>query len=206
MIILNVTDEMKTALSDALRNCANDSTITLGISKRDIRENAPVVIAQIIDVWPPEIGGSYKLAFNDVAVLIAYRALILSEIVAGRGLKRDKKYYETNLGIEFSNAKSYVKALGKKHGFRPVSGERWSIGAEWVAVDGCQSEPRGKWSRSAWRTRAKAHENSVLAGLAVTGRNIWDPRATMLWLEPVKYVPRNVLADEDLAALEALAA
>lgn len=206
MIILNVTDEMKTALLDALRNCANDSTITLGISKRDIRENAPVVIAKIIDVWPPEVGGSYKLAFNDVAGLIAYRALMLAEIAAGRGLKCDKKYYETNLGIEFSNAKSYAKALGKEHGFRPVSGERWSLGAEWVAVDGYQNEPRGKWARSIWRNRARAHENSVLAGLAVAGRNIWDPRATMLWLEPAKSVPPEMLAIEDLAALEALAA
>jgi hypothetical protein len=204
VIIFKVTAETKTAISTALRGHAGDASITLGVGKRDIRENAPVVVAHIIDVWPGESDETYRVALNDNAGLIAYRALMRAEIVAGRGLKRDEEQYETTLGVEFCDARDYVKALGKGHGFRPVSGEKWSVGAEWVSVDGNRPDPRQKWARSAWRIRARAHEHSVDAGLAVAGRNTWRPRATMLWLEPVKFVAPEVLTKADLAALEAL--
>jgi hypothetical protein len=65
-----------------------------------------------------------------------------------------------------------------------------------------------QYAASAWRGRARTHEACAAVGLTLPGRNVWHPRATMLFLTPreVLLPPALALTADESDALEQMMA
>jgi hypothetical protein len=204
MQILTMNAETKASVLAALNVYATSPGILVTIRKHD---EQPATIAMMLEHWPADADGLFRIGLIFPHVTIVWRAWALAEIAAGRGLLRDFESYRDKLGIEsMSTAYEYAAKLLKGSGCNGVNGDRndWSKAAYWVLYDA--EKPKPKWAPSVWRTRAKTHEAFAAVNLAMPGRPTWYPQATMLCMTPKEVVPPPTLAPADAEYLAALGA
>ncbi|UYO45727.1 hypothetical protein KQX63_06855 [Rhodopseudomonas palustris] len=207
MILYTVTEETRDAVVAALGAHGSDRLATIGIG-RIRREDSVPVTAAIVAAWPADDDGLHRIWLSNTAGYIAWRAFILGEIAAGRGLRSAIDSYKAALGIETVPAFDYVCSVVQGKGLRPCKDAGrccWSAGVTWVVADGNMDHPRKKWKSSAWYQRAHAHEVLADVGLALPGQYRWSPRATALFCQPRLTTPRPVLSPADDAAIAAIA-
>jgi hypothetical protein len=200
---IKITAETKTAVLAALNAYALAPEILVTIRKHD---DNPRVIALIIEPWPADEDDMFTIGLLFAHLTILWRAYALYEIAAGRGLRKDADKYAAQLGIKLVPAFDYVAKRLKGTRTRGVNGSRtaWTNGFEWVRYDGDVRKPGPKFARSAWRARAVAHTACIAAGLALPGRNTWNPQATMLFATPEAQIAPPTLAKVDADALATL--
>jgi hypothetical protein len=197
---IKLTAETKIAVLAALYAYALAPEILVTIRKHD---DNPRVIALIIESWPPDEDGKFTIGLLFTHLTILWRAWALYEIAAGRGLHKNSEEYAAKLGIKIIPAFDYVARRLKGTGSRSTNGDRtaWTNGFKWVRYDGNVEKPWKKFASSAWRGRANAHTACVASGLALPGRDIWNPQATMLFATPEEQVATTTLAKVDADAL-----
>ena len=203
MQIVKITAETKTAVMAALRVYALAPEICVTIRKHD--DNVRVIVL-IIESWPADADGMFTIGLSFAHLTVLWRAYALSEIAAGRGLRKNADEYAARLGIDLVPAFDYVARRLKGTGFRGTNGDRtaWTKGFEWVRYDGDVRKPGRKFASSAWRARAIAHTACIAAGLALPGRDTWNPQATMLFATPEEQIAPPPLAKVDADALAGL--
>ena len=203
MQIIKITAETRTAILAALHAYALATEILVTIRKHD---DNPRVIALIIESWPPDEDGKFTIGLLFTHLTILWRVWALYEIAAGRGLHKNSEEYAATLGIEIVPAFDYVARRLKGTGSRGTNGDRtaWTKAVAWLRYDGNVEKPRKKFARSSWHFRAKAHTACVASGLALPGRDIWNPQATMLFATPKEQTPPPTLAKVDADALASL--
>ena len=208
MIVFTMTDTTKAAMVAALAAHGTDRLAVLGLGRVQ-REDSALATGAVMAAWPMDQDGLHRVHVSDDAGYIAWRAFIIAEIAAGRGLREKLDGYREALGIETRPAYDYVCLATKGLGIRPCKDadhDEWSTGTTYVVLSGAMTEPRKRWAKSAWHQRAKAHEALVEAGLAVPGRNTWYPQAYCLFDEPKRVVPAPTLSPAEDDALSSLAA
>jgi hypothetical protein len=209
MILFTTNAETKDSMVAALAAHGTDRLAVAGLG-RVRREDSALATGAVIAAWPADDDGSYRIALNDPAAMIAWRAFILAEIAAGRGERtKHRAGYCAALGIQTEPAYEYACAAAKGYGVRPCADadhDSWSNATEWVVASGGAADPRKRWARSSWRGRANAHEALAAAGLALPVRNTWSPIATCLFSQPKRVVPTPVLTLAEDDAIASLAA
>jgi hypothetical protein len=208
MISFRTGASTRDALATALRSYQDDPRLRAGL-KGLTRDEAPVILSHVVAVWPAEADGSFRLAFSDNGGEVVWRAFCLAEIAAGRGLRQNSGSYEKSLGVTLEPAFEAVCALTHGLSIRPCLDKHhkhWSQGTAWIYADRDMPDPkRKKFASTAWRQRARAHEIYAGMGLAVAGRGIWNPQATILFDRPTRTKPPPVFDLSDEAAISALA-
>ncbi|SDG59782.1 hypothetical protein SAMN05216338_1001857 [Bradyrhizobium sp. Rc2d] len=211
MIIYTITKAVRDNVTAVLRLHHDDPRMAGGFKVKVRRDELPGSLAAVVDAWPAEQDGTYKIALSEVAGALVWRAYAIAEIAAGRGKLAAVDEYGKRLGVaHFDTAFAYVCDQMRGHGIRPCSDadrDCWSEATHWVTRDGYTVEPRGRWARSTWARRAIAHEAFAAAGLARPGRNTWHPEATMLFVapRPERQPASTTLTEEEDAALASLA-
>lgn len=200
MIRYTMTTETKDALHAALQAHGADHLAPAGLG-RVSRDDSALATAAIIGAWPADADGMHRLALNDEAGLIAWRAYILAEIAARRGRRADIAKYGADLGVQTEDAYDYVTTVVRGTGLRPCTGIYWSERTKWVACSGEVAEPRKRWASSACRARANAHRIFAEVGLTLPNQPTWHPVATALFDVPVRIAPAPMLAPADDAAI-----
>jgi hypothetical protein len=204
MQILTMTAETKASVLSALHAFACSPQMLVTLRKHD---EQPATIAMLLEPWPADDDGLFRVGLIFPHVTIVWRAWAMAEIAAGRGLLRDWESYRDKLGIEsVTTAYEYAAKLLKGTGCNGVNGDRngWSKAAYWVLYDA--NKPKAKWASSVWRIRAKTHEAFAGVNLAVPGRNVWHPQATILCKTPKEVEPAPTLAPVDAEAMAGLGA
>jgi hypothetical protein len=125
MIVYTVTDETKAAVVAALAAHGSDCLALAGLG-RIAKEDSALATGAIVAVWPADADGMYRIALNDAAGMIVWRAYMCAEIAAGRGKRRNVGRYCDALGVEARTAHAYVVAAVKGTGMRPLAGDSWS--------------------------------------------------------------------------------
>lgn len=209
MFVFTMNSTTTEAMIAALAAHGTDRLAVVGLG-RVARDDSALATGALMSVWPADEDGMYRVALSDNAGLIAWRAFIIAEIAAGRGLQ-DKHLsgYRAALGIETEPAYDYACAAAKDFGVRPCADadhDSWSDGTEWVVESGDMPDPRARWSRSSWGGRVRAHERLAEAGLALPGQYKWSPIATCLFSQPKRHVTAPSLSLVEDAAIASLAA
>lgn len=186
MMTITITAATQALLLAALDAHATDDAIGLKTRRRD---EDPRIVAPVVAAWPADADGLFRIALSLRDLTIVWRAYSLNEIAAGRGLCNDADEYGAKLGLtenDLTPAYGYVADRLRGHGVRAVDGDRrnWTKLALWVRLDGNTRKPKDKYASTEWRSRARMHEACAAVGLAMPGRNTWDPRATTLFLTP----------------------
>ena len=205
MQILTMTAETKASVLSALHAFACSPQMHVTLRKHDEQQ---ATIALMLDPWPADDDGLFRVGLIFPHVLIVWRAWALAEIAAGRGLMRDYESYRDRLGLgPIRPAYEYAAKLLKGTGSRAVLVNKngWSLAADWVILNGNVKKPKPKWASSVWRTRAHTHEAFQAVNLAVPGRGTWNPQATLLCLTPKEMIPATTLAPVDAEYLAGLA-
>jgi hypothetical protein len=212
MLTITVTAETKALLLAALDAHATDGAIGLKTRRRD---EDPRIVAPVVAAWPADADGMYRIALSLRDLTILWRAYSLAEIAAGRGQRAAAHEYAAALGltigVDLVDAYGYVAQRLAGSGVRGVNGSRdgWTKPCLWVVRDGETRKPKHQYANSEWRSRARTHEACAAVGLAMPGRNTWDPRATMLFLTPrekLQSAPALALSPVEDEAIEGLMA
>ncbi len=204
MIVFTMDAVTKAAVVAALEVHGADNLTLVGLG-RVRAEDSALAAGAVMSVWPADDDGKFRVALTDTAGLIAWRAYMAAEIAAGRGKRMHLDRYGDALGVNFFTDHQYVVAAVKGTGLRPLSGSSWSDGTLWVARDGDVVDPGRRWAKSAWRSRAIAHEKLANVGLALAGQPTWKPVATCLFDAPVAVAPTPILSPVEDAAIAELA-
>jgi hypothetical protein len=206
MIVYTVNAETKAEIIGALSAHGTDPRMS-GALGRVKREDSPLAIAGIVEAWPADADGRYRISLSYTAGTLVWRAYAIAYIARGgnHGRLGSIRWFEDVLGVATEPAYEYVCHQVKGRGVRPcanASRMSWSSATKWVVEDGDIPEPRRRWARSTWRGRAVAHDTYREIGLALTpNRGAWSPCATLLFHTPKSTPVQPMLSPADEAAL-----
>lgn len=152
MIIYNLTKEVRDDVIAALRLHQDDPRLAGGFTVKVTRNEIPAALADTIEVWPPALDGTYKIALSDVAGALVWRAYAIAEIAAGRGRLAAVDDYVKRLGIVHpAEAFAYICDQMRGRGIRPcrdADHDCWTEATRWLKCDGHTDEPRKRWTRA----------------------------------------------------------
>jgi hypothetical protein len=100
-VMLDVRDELAAAL-----NAHVDDRRLQGAVGRIKRAEHPLTTAGVVRVWPADADGRCRIALSDVAGTLAWRAMAIADMVAGREASND---LAARLGVSTQDAFAYIE-------------------------------------------------------------------------------------------------
>jgi hypothetical protein len=218
MITFTVTPEIRDEIAVALVAHASDPRMASALG-RVKKADHPLMTAGLVRFWPADADCRCRIALNDVAGTLVWRAMAVADIVAGRDITAD---LAGRLGVTVEDAFDYVLKCASKVGHRcdpyvessqEPSGRQWTRAIKHILAgrqigvpyDGMDNMPRfdsdKKRRNYASMDRAGLMLRPTLDDLGLNFR----PRASSLFLTPVPDVVPVTLSAADDAAIAGLA-
>jgi hypothetical protein len=218
MITFTVNPEIRDEIAVALVARASDPRMA-GALGRVKKADHPLMTAGLVRFWPADADCRCRIALNDVAGTLVWRAMAVADIIADRDITAD---LAGRLGVTVEDAFDYVYKYTRKAGYHchahvvcshEPRGRQWTRATKHILAgkkialpyDGMDNLPRfdsdKKRRNYASMDRAGLMLRPTLDGLGLDFR----PRASSLFLTPVPDVVPVTLSAADDAAIAGLA-
>ena len=198
MITMTTTLAMRDELAVALVAYAADPRMA-GALGRVKKVDHPLTCAALVRVWPSDADGRCRIALSDVAGTLAWRAMAIADIVAGRDISAD---LAGRLGVTVEAAFAYIDKYSASIGHRwpaytePSRGQcgrRWTGATERILAgrpipvpeDGMDNMPRFDKNRRRMVYTSISRAGLMLPPTLDASGLFFRPRASSLFLTPV---------------------
>lgn len=217
MIIFTVTPLVRDEIAAALISYEDDARM-LGALGRAKKGDHPLITAGLVQVWPSDADGCCRIALSDAAGTLAWRAMAIADIAAGRDITTR---LADRLGVETQGAFAYIDKYTTAIGQRwprltqtrtGQNDRQWTRAAEKVLAGRripmpCEVNDMPAFDKN---VRRRAYASMVRARLTLPPiihdrESYFTPRASSLFLTPIPIAVAAMFSAEDEEALAELA-